>query len=230
MVNIYSGIATFSVAFRINGGGDNIMKLSQRLSFTVTTGVLVLSVLSSTAGAAAATVAGKGDKQVQLPAQTVEKVVVTDPTAITKLNNTSVAPLVTEAEKRYFYAMSGGKGTDKGFELNGRQYRYLSDDIGTRAKLMDYLKQAYTEKAAAYFVDKYFIIHDGRLAQLNADKGNILEYNKATAKMLTMTETQRVYKLCVPYPEHKQGPKYITVKFEKIGDYWRVDTAPHVIF
>lgn len=204
------------------------MKLNQRLAVTVTTGLLAVSVLSTTAGAAAA---GTTDKQVKLPNQaTADKVVVTDPTVITKLNNTSVAPLIVEAEKRYFYAMNGGKGTDEGFELNGHQYRYVSDDIGTRAKLMDYLKQVYTEKAAAYFVDKYFINHDGRLAQLNADVGNILEYDKATAKMLTMTETQRVYKLCVPYPEHVQGPKYITVKFEKVGDYWRVGTAPHAIF
>ncbi|GIO31131.1 MULTISPECIES: IseA DL-endopeptidase inhibitor family protein [Paenibacillus] len=203
------------------------MKLNQKIGFTLTTAVLAVSMLSATAGAAGA---ASGNKQAPLPANTAEKVIVTNPTIITKLNSTSVAPLVVEAEKRYFYAMGGGKGGSESFELNGRQYRYLSDDIGTRAKLMDYLKQSYTEQAAAFFVDKYFITHEGRLAQLDADTGNILEFGKATAKMLSMTPTQRVYKLCVPYPEHRQGPEYITVKFEKVGDYWRVATAPHAIF
>jgi len=203
------------------------MKQNKKIGFTLAAAVLGLSILSTAEGAAAA---GAGNNQEQLPAQKTEKVVVTDATAIAKLNSTSVPPLIVEAEKRYFYAMSGGKGSAEGFELNGQQYRYLSDDIGTRAKLMEYLKQAYTEKAAAYFVDKYFITRDGRLAQLNADGGSILEYGKATAKMLSMTPTQRVYKLCVPYPEHLQGPEYITVKFEKVGDYWRVGTAPHAVF
>lgn len=202
------------------------MKRNKRLTFTLTAAVLGLS-MSMSMGAAAA---GAGNQQTQGQAQKAEKVVVTDPTAITKLNSTSVPPLIVEAEKRYFYAMGGGKGSTDVFEINGQQYRYLSDDIGTRAKLMDYLKQAYTEKAAAYFVDKYFISHGGRLAQLNADTGNILDFGKATAKMLSMTPTQRVYKLCVPYPEHLQGPEYITVKFEKVGDHWRVGTAPHAVF
>ncbi|WP_068782173.1 DL-endopeptidase inhibitor IseA family protein [Paenibacillus sp. GM2] len=203
------------------------MKLSQRISFTVTIGVLAIGVLSSTVGATAAQTMDK-----QIPAQTVEKVVVTDPTVITKLNSTSVAPLVNEAKERYYHVMCGGDETDKGFELNGQQYRYLFDDIGTRAKLMDYLKNVYTETAAAYLVDKYLITHNGRLAiaQLHVAKGNILEFDKATAKMLSMTETKRVYKLCVPHPDHTLQSEYITVKFKKIGDYWRVDTAPHVIF
>ncbi|MEC0239501.1 DL-endopeptidase inhibitor IseA family protein [Paenibacillus dokdonensis] len=203
------------------------MKLNQRIGLALTAGLLGISLVPITTGAAASETV---DKPVQVLAQTTEKVVVTDPTVITRLNNTSVTPLIVEAEKRFFYAMGGGTASEEGFELNGQQYRYVSDDIGTRAKLMDYLKQVYTEKAAAYFVDKYFITHDGRLAQLNADAGNILEYNKATAKMLSMTATQRVYKLSVPYPEHNQGPKYIVVKFEKVGDFWRVGTAPHAIF
>ncbi|MEK5641687.1 hypothetical protein BK138_09765 [Paenibacillus rhizosphaerae] len=203
------------------------MKLNRKIGFTLATGLMGASLLAAAAGAAPA---GSVTVPAQVPAQTVEKVVVTDATKISKLNHTSVTPLIIVAEKRYFYALGGGKGLGDTFKVDGREYRYLSDDIGTREKLMNYLKSVYTEKAAAYFVDKYFISHDGRLAQLNADGGNILEFDKATAKLLSMTDTQRVYKLSVPYPEHLQGPAYVTVKFEKVGQFWRVGTAPHAIF
>ncbi|MEI0737043.1 hypothetical protein VQ056_10815 [Paenibacillus sp. JTLBN-2024] len=74
------------------------MKRNKRLTFTLTAAVLGLS-MSMSMGAAAA---GAGNQQTQGQAQKAEKVVVTDPTAITKLNSTSVPPLIVEAEKDIF--------------------------------------------------------------------------------------------------------------------------------
>ena len=154
-----------------------------------------------------------------------------EPTKLTKINHESLMPLLREAQARYWYAMSGGKGGEMNtFEYKGSDYRYLSEDIGTRAKLLDYLMETYTKQASEYLIKKFFIEHEGKMAQLNADGGNILDYDKATAKMLSMTDTKRTYRLTVPYPEQLQGPERIVVKFEKVGGYWRIATAPHAVF
>ncbi|MDQ0050378.1 cytoskeletal protein RodZ [Paenibacillus polymyxa] len=153
------------------------------------------------------------------------------PTQLDKLNHESAVPLVLEAQSRYQYAISGGSPVGKSFQLNGKSYRYLSEDIGTKTKLVSYLTQAYTKQASEQFVGKFFVEVNGRLAQLNADGGNLLEFNRATAKMVTMTPVKRSYLLTVPYPaETKQANEKITVNFEKVGSYWKISSAPHVIF
>ncbi|MFS8214523.1 DL-endopeptidase inhibitor IseA family protein [Paenibacillus polymyxa] len=153
------------------------------------------------------------------------------PTQLDKLNHESAVPLVLEAQSRYQYAISGGKSLGQAFQLNGKSYRYLSEDIGTKTKLINYLTQAYTKQASEQFVGKFFVEINGRLAQLNADGGNLLEFNRATAKMVTMTPVKRSYLLTVPYPaETKQANAKITVNFEKVGSYWKISSAPHVIF
>jgi len=153
------------------------------------------------------------------------------PTQLDKLNHESAVPLVLEAQSRYQYAISGGSSVGEAFQLNGKSYRYLSEDIGTKSKLINYLTQAYTKQASEQFVGKFFVEVNGRLAQLNADSGNLLEFNRATAKMVTMTPVKRSYLLTVPYPaETKQANEKITVNFEKVGSYWKISSAPHVIF
>ncbi|WP_348625250.1 DL-endopeptidase inhibitor IseA family protein [Paenibacillus peoriae] len=153
------------------------------------------------------------------------------PTQLDKLNHESAVPLVLEAQSRYQYAISGGSSVGESFQLNGKSYRYLSDDIGTKTKLISYLTQAYTKQASEQFVGKFFVEVNGRLAQLNADGGNLLEFSRATAKMVTMTPVKRSYLLTVPYPaETKQANAKITVNFEKVGSYWKISSAPHVIF
>ncbi|MGG4218181.1 DL-endopeptidase inhibitor IseA family protein [Paenibacillus jamilae] len=154
-----------------------------------------------------------------------------NPTQLDKLNHESAIPLVLEAQSRYQYAVSGGNPVGETFQLNGKSYRYLSEDIGTKTKLTNYLAQAYTKQASEQFVGKFFVEVNGRLAQLNADGGNLLEFSRATAKMVTMTPVKRSYQLTVPYPaETKKANEKITVNFEKVGNYWKISSAPHVIF
>ncbi|WP_025683135.1 DL-endopeptidase inhibitor IseA family protein, partial [Paenibacillus maysiensis] len=153
------------------------------------------------------------------------------PTQLDKLNHESAIPLVLEAQSRYLYAISGGSPVGESFQWNGKSYRYLSEDIGTKTKLVSYLTQAYTKQASEQFVGKFFVEVNGRLAQLNADGGNLLEFNRATAKMVTMTPVKRSYLLTVPYPAGtKQANEKITVNFEKVGSYWKISSAPHIIF
>ncbi|ALP38983.1 hypothetical protein ASL14_06935 [Paenibacillus sp. IHB B 3084] len=153
------------------------------------------------------------------------------PTQLDKLNHESAIPLVLEAQSRYLYAISGGSTVGRSFQWNGKSYRYLSEDIGTKTKLISYLTQAYTKQASEQFVGKFFAEINGKLAQLDADGGNLLEFNRATAKMVTMTPVKRSYLLTVPYPAGtKQANEKITVNFEKVGSYWKISSAPHVIF
>ncbi|MBE0338186.1 DL-endopeptidase inhibitor IseA family protein [Paenibacillus sp. 23TSA30-6] len=153
------------------------------------------------------------------------------PTQLDKLNHESAIPLVLEAQSRYLYAISGGSTVGESFQWNGKSYRYLSEDIGTKTKLISYLMQAYTKQASEQFVGKFFVEINGKLAQLDADGGNLLEFNRATAKMVTMTPVKRSYLLTVPYPAGtKQANEKITVNFEKVGSYWKISSAPHVIF
>ncbi|WP_025717133.1 DL-endopeptidase inhibitor IseA family protein, partial [Paenibacillus sp. 1-18] len=153
------------------------------------------------------------------------------PTQLDKLNHESAIPLVLEAQSRYQHAISGGSTVGKSFQWNGKSYRYLSEDIGTKTKLINYLTQAYTKQASEQFVGKFFVEINGKLAQLNADGGNLLEFNRATAKMVTMTPVNRSYLLTVPYPAGtKKANEKITVNFEKVGSYWKISSAPHMIF
>ncbi|MET3210423.1 UNVERIFIED_CONTAM: hypothetical protein ABIC26_003383 [Paenibacillus sp. PvR008] len=153
------------------------------------------------------------------------------PTQLDKLNHESTIPLVLEAQSRYLYAISGGRTVGESFQWNGKSYRYLSEDIGTKTKLISYLMQAYTKQASEQFVGKFFVEIKGKLAKLDADGGNLLEFNRATAKMVTMTPVKRSYLLTVPYPSGtKQANEKITVNFEKVGSYWKISSAPHVIF
>lgn len=153
------------------------------------------------------------------------------PTQLDKLNHESAIQLVLEAQSRYLYAISGGSAVGETFQWNGKSYRYLSDDIGTKTRLINYLTQAYTKQASELFAGKFFVEINGKLAQLAADGGNLLEFNRATAKMVTMTPVKRSYLLTVPYPAAaKKANEKITVNFEKVGSYWKISSAPHVIF
>ncbi|MFD1887962.1 DL-endopeptidase inhibitor IseA family protein [Paenibacillus wenxiniae] len=151
---------------------------------------------------------------------------------VTKLNSTTAIPLMVEAQKRYAYVMAGGQveanaGT---FQLKGQTYRYLSDDIGTSVKLRNYLQQTFTRQASDALIGKYFIQYNGRTAQLDADGGSLLEWNRSTAKMLSMTDTARVYRLTVPYAGNAQPVERIVVKFSLVDGLWKINTAPHLIF
>lgn len=183
----------------------------------------------SVAPAAAPTVPSTAQPSTSAPAAPAATSV--KPSQLDKLNHESAIPLVLEAQSRYLYAISGGNTVGESFQRNGTSYRYLSEDIGTKSKLISYLTQAYTKQASEQFVSKFFVEINGKLAQLDADGGNLLAFNRATAKMVTMTPVKRSYLLTVPYPaETKKANEKITVNFEKVGSYWKISSAPHVIF
>ena len=68
------------------------------------------------------------------------------------------------------------------------------------------------------------------MAQVNADTGNILEFDKATAKLTNSSSTTKEYKLSIPYPDNQSKPEIKTIKVKKVNGVWRIATPPETLF
>ncbi|WCN37458.1 DL-endopeptidase inhibitor IseA family protein [Aneurinibacillus uraniidurans] len=159
------------------------------------------------------------------------------PTQIKNINEKNIISLIVAAQKHYVYTSSGGKGTGKieSFKIkndpNAQEYRFLSADIGTPKKLSAYLTQVFTKQASETYIKERFITYQGRTAQLNADGGNLLQFDKATAKLLRSSGNVRDYQLIIPYPADvgmKPEVQIVTVQKEK--GVWRIATPPEKLF
>lgn len=192
-------------------------------------GSLALSIgLISAGGAAAASPLTGGNAIKTVGVSTPGK---EGPATINNLTVKSIIPLVVHARAIYFYSNRGGNMFPiETFMYKAQEYRYLSSDIGTKAKLMNYIKRAYTHNAAAYYVQTQFLEHEGRMSQVNADLGNALLYEKATARMLSKTATTAEFELTVPYPDAKATSESVYVKLKKVNGYWRIDMSPDILF
>lgn len=170
-------------------------------------------------------------------AATVKKQTI-NPTQIKSINEKNIISLVVEARKRFFYTNSGGTGSSSGemevFKLksdpSAYEYRYLSADIGTEKKLLAYLMQTFTKRASEVYMKERFITHQGRTAQVNADKGNILEFEKATAKLIKTSGNVRDYQLTIPYPDSTMKPEVKIVTVQKVNGVWRIATPLEKLF
>ncbi|MNC13656.1 hypothetical protein D3C76_72670 [compost metagenome] len=150
------------------------------------------------------------------------------PATINNLTVKSIIPLLVHAKALYTYTNRGGTTFQPEiFQYKGVEYRYLSSDIGTRQQLMNYVKRAYTHNAAAFYLQTQFLEQNGRMAQVNADIGNSLQYDKATARMVSKTATAAVFELSVP--DHGMNQS-VVVKLKKVNGYWRIDMSPDTLF
>lgn len=122
--------------------------------------------------------------------------------AKTKLTDKRVVKTINEWMKKQNYVQSGGsydEGEYISFPLKGTTYRYLAKDIDTKGELLRYLKQSVTAEYAKRFIkEKGIIEHKGRLAQVEADGGSILQWEKAAAQFEGKEGKARTYKLIVP--------------------------------
>jgi hypothetical protein len=152
------------------------------------------------------------------------------PATINNLTDKSIIPLVVHAKVIYTYASQGGSDfKPEVFRYKGEDYRYLSSDIGTRQKLMNYIKKAYTHNAAAFYTQTQFMEQDGRMSQVNRDLGNSLAYEKATARMVSKNALSAVFELTVPH-KNQGSSENVTVKLKKVNGYWRIDVSPDTLF
>lgn len=65
---------------------------------------------------------------------------------------------------------------------------------------------------------------------MNADMGNLLQYEKAKARMISKDTASAVFELSVPYPEGQGPNETVIVNLKKVNGYWRIDTSPDILF
>lgn len=139
----------------------------------------------------------------------------------------SATKLISDSRKAYWYVVSGGKGTGeiKTFTRDGLEYRYMAESLDTEAKLKAFLSQTYTpEQVEKIFKDLGFITHNGKLAQPNADGGSLLNFEKATAKLISNSTSVKKYELKLPLGETKEVQTMIAELRFVEGKGWRVHT------
>ncbi|WP_158553396.1 DL-endopeptidase inhibitor IseA family protein [Peribacillus saganii] len=136
-----------------------------------------------------------------------------------------------EFAKASSYVQAGGAhkpGEYKTFVYNGKTYRYLSGDIDSKKELMVYLMNTLTYSAAEQFFKKSGIIeYNGKLAQLEADGGSLLQWNKATAALMKTEKNTKFYRLTVPVGETSEKAVFI-VEYQYVNNIgWRISKEPY---
>jgi hypothetical protein len=146
------------------------------------------------------------------------------------ITNAFVVKQVSQWMKMDSYVSRGGnykKGEYKTFKYKNKTYRYLSKDIDTKKELLNYLTKSLTSNyAQQYIKDKGIIVHRGKLAQIEADGGSLLQWNKAQAKYVSTIGKERIYKLTVPVGDTGQFEQY-NVPFQYVQyKGWKISKAP----
>lgn len=128
------------------------------------------------------------------------------------------------------YLQMGGdyqEGEYQSFMYENYVYRYLSSPIDTENEWIQYLLQSMTIVGAqGVFNEQNLILHNGKLAQIEADGGSLLEWNKSTAVLTSQSENTVVYKIKVPLGETEESETFhVTFKHDnKTG--WRINELP----
>ncbi|SOC16672.1 S-layer family protein [Ureibacillus xyleni] len=134
--------------------------------------------------------------------------------------------LISGANKAYWYAVSGGEGPREleTFMKGDLEYRYMGETLDSEEKLLNYLGTWYSpEQTAKLFKELGFITHNGKLAQPNADGGSLLNWEKATAKLIKSSTKSKTFEVKVPIADFGEyETNQVDLRFvEGIG--WRVN-------
>ncbi|MFA9560499.1 DL-endopeptidase inhibitor IseA family protein [Evansella sp. AB-rgal1] len=140
--------------------------------------------------------------------------------------NDDIRNLLFVGQKRFFHVSSGGDMKDyETFDYNGKEYRFLGEDLDQKDKLTQYLEEAYTLQAVNEILNKLKIIElNDKMAQPDADFGSILEWRKVNYQGIELDKTTIILNLHVPlgdtgqFEEERVELKYI----EGIG--WRINS------
>jgi len=150
------------------------------------------------------------------------------------LSEQLVAGLAGDAQRHYYVVANGGEGDrdDKALGNDYANYRWMASDLNTKAKLIEYLELLFTsEQVQAYYKEltdsKAIVEIDGKLAQLNADGGSLLEWSNATVKLVQDGKTAKTYKFTVPMGDEFEEKE---IKLQLVPDKgWRFNVPVHTI-
>ncbi|MFJ5963252.1 IseA DL-endopeptidase inhibitor family protein [Bacillus sp. NPDC093026] len=150
------------------------------------------------------------------------------------LTNKEALHIALNAREHFWSAMSGYKITEhpdytlKTFTYKGMTYNYLSKTFDTKKKLNSYLSQVFTKKAITHGLSDYqFIVHQGKMAVPVGDGDNLLNWDKATPKLVSKKNTIRTYEFTVPTLDGRKVKR--TVTYEKVQKHWKVTKIDAVI-
>lgn len=154
-----------------------------------------------------------------------------------KLTEETLKGMVAEAQTRFWYIATGGKGTSgqASFQPQGMNvpYRWLSQDIGSKEKLAAYLGEIFSAEAVKSYLDdqiarKMLLEVDGELAQPDGDYGSLSDWSKVKITRLDQKDQKATATLQVPIGD--QGFEAATVELAYVKNVgWRIVTAPQKI-
>jgi len=143
--------------------------------------------------------------------------------------------LVKNGLSAYWHVANGGKQVDgaevKSFSVDGLDYRYLGEDIDTRAELTAYLGQFFTAEAvAAILKDMKIIEHEGKMAQPNADGGSLLGYGNLQAELIKASDATAQFEFQFELGQDGEHEP-IRISFENEGAAgWKISSTPKEIY
>lgn len=152
---------------------------------------------------------------------------------IKELTTQEVVQLSSNLAQISSYVQAGGsykEGEYKTFTYKETVYRYLSPSIDTRKELLGYLKGALTHNAAVQFIkNKGIIEYKGKMAQVEADGGSLLQWSKASAEFVKEVNKTKFYRLSVPVGDTGKKSVYI-VEFQHVNNKigWRISKMPYL--
>lgn len=150
------------------------------------------------------------------------------------ISETTVLFLVQNAVAHYWHVSGGGKimdseeGYPDTFFHNEIEYRYFGADLDTMEKLHLYLGEIYSKEAIDKYIESANIIEfEGKLAQPNADGGDLRMWEAAKIVKIEDKDNKKKCIIELPYPENVMEPEKVTVTIEKINDNkWVVSNVP----
>jgi len=152
-----------------------------------------------------------------------------------KLTNETSILLVKDALNAYWHLMGGGEQKDgaeiQTFVKGGKEYRYLGENIDTWAELRGFLGVFYTEQVVQQMIQDAGIIEaNGRLAQVNADGGSLLNYGYLQSEEIKSTETEAWFEFKFEIGDTTEFvPIQIAFKAEEKSG-WKLNTTPRSIY
>jgi len=150
------------------------------------------------------------------------------------ISETSILFLAQNAVAHYWHVSGGGKiiypeeGNLETFLYNDIEYRYFGSDLDTMDKLYLYLGEVYLKEGIDEYIKLADIIEfEGRLAQPNADGGDLRMWEAAAIVKIEDKDNKKECIIKLPYPEDVMEPEEVTLIIEKINDSkWVIANVP----
>lgn len=161
-----------------------------------------------------------------------EAITITQAAKVNALTEKQAIKLAAYYAKAASYIQTGGNYKNspyKTFKYKGKTYRYLARDLDTKKELFTLLKKSLTQKEAEKWIKNHGIIsYKGKMAQVEADGGSLLNWRKATAEFLKTDKNKTdFFRLVVPVGDTGETEAFI-VEFQKVGKEYRISKVPYM--